>query len=225
MNLNGSVCIVTGSATGVGAACAVRLAAKGARGRRQLEPQRARERRRPPWLAKRPAPRRCWFRRMWPMTPPARRMADATLQRWGRIDALVNNAGITKFADPANLDLIEGADFHRLLDVNVIGAFQMTRAVGSGDAGARAGRNCERILKRDRDRRRQLNRLYGLEGRAECDDIDAGAGAGARDPGQCRQSGRDRFALDEGWPRRCRVCQSVRALFQYGRARPGGDAG
>jgi NAD(P)-dependent dehydrogenase (short-subunit alcohol dehydrogenase family) len=57
-----------------------------------------------------------------------RRMAEAALDAWGRIDGLVNNAGITKFADPADLDLIEGADFHRLLDVNVIGAFQMIRA-------------------------------------------------------------------------------------------------
>jgi NAD(P)-dependent dehydrogenase (short-subunit alcohol dehydrogenase family) len=58
-----------------------------------------------------------------------RRLADTALERWGRIDGLVNNAGITKFADPADLDLIEAEDFHRLLDVNVIGAFQMIRAV------------------------------------------------------------------------------------------------
>jgi NAD(P)-dependent dehydrogenase (short-subunit alcohol dehydrogenase family) len=58
-----------------------------------------------------------------------RRMADAALERWGRIDGLVNNAGVTKFANPADLDLLEAADFHRLLDVNVIGAFQMIRAV------------------------------------------------------------------------------------------------
>jgi NAD(P)-dependent dehydrogenase (short-subunit alcohol dehydrogenase family) len=58
-----------------------------------------------------------------------RRIAAAALERWGRIDGLVNNAGVTKFANPADLDALEAADFHRLLDVNVIGAFQMIRAV------------------------------------------------------------------------------------------------
>jgi 3-oxoacyl-[acyl-carrier protein] reductase len=58
-----------------------------------------------------------------------RRIARSALDRWGRIDGLVNNAGVTKFANPADLDLLEAADFHRLLDVNVIGAFQMIRAV------------------------------------------------------------------------------------------------
>ena len=67
------------------------------------------------------------FRRRCGLPPDGRR--SRWLDAWGRIDGLVNNAGITKFADPADLDLIEGADFHRLLDVNVIGAFQMVRAV------------------------------------------------------------------------------------------------
>jgi NAD(P)-dependent dehydrogenase (short-subunit alcohol dehydrogenase family) len=58
-----------------------------------------------------------------------RRLAATALERWGRIDGLINNAGITKFADPADLEGIGAEDFHRLLDVNVIGAFQMIRAV------------------------------------------------------------------------------------------------
>ncbi len=54
--------------------------------------------------------------------------ADAT----GRIDALFNNAGITKFApDHANLDAVNAEDFLRLYSVNVVGAFQMTRAARS----------------------------------------------------------------------------------------------
>jgi len=48
--------------------------------------------------------------------------------KWGRIDALVNNAGTTKFVDHANLDGLQADDFLRIYRVNVVGPFQMTRA-------------------------------------------------------------------------------------------------
>jgi NAD(P)-dependent dehydrogenase (short-subunit alcohol dehydrogenase family) len=49
--------------------------------------------------------------------------------KFGRIDALANNAGTTKFA-PAHgdLDALQGEDFLRLYAVNVVGPFQMIRA-------------------------------------------------------------------------------------------------
>ena len=56
-------------------------------------------------------------------------MAAAAIEKWGRIDILVNNAGTTKFVDHANLDGLDQDDFQRIYGVNVIGAFQMTRAV------------------------------------------------------------------------------------------------
>ena len=47
----------------------------------------------------------------------------------GRIDALFNNAGITKFAnDHSDLDAVSADDFMRLYAVNVVGAYQMIRA-------------------------------------------------------------------------------------------------
>jgi NAD(P)-dependent dehydrogenase (short-subunit alcohol dehydrogenase family) len=50
----------------------------------------------------------------------------------GRIDALFNNAGITKFAsNHADLDAVSAEDFTRLYAVNVAGAFQMIRAARS----------------------------------------------------------------------------------------------
>ncbi len=53
----------------------------------------------------------------------------AAAEPFGRIDALFNNAGITKFAQPhADLDAVDAEDFVRLYKVNVVGAFQMTRA-------------------------------------------------------------------------------------------------
>jgi 3-oxoacyl-[acyl-carrier protein] reductase len=57
-----------------------------------------------------------------------RRLAQATLDRFGRIDALVNNAGTTKFVSHANLDGLTADDFLRIYRTNVVGAFQMTRA-------------------------------------------------------------------------------------------------
>lgn len=51
---------------------------------------------------------------------------------YGRVDALFNNAGVTKFAaDHAALDDVSGDDFLRLYAVNVVGAYQMTRAARS----------------------------------------------------------------------------------------------
>jgi 3-oxoacyl-[acyl-carrier protein] reductase len=56
----------------------------------------------------------------------------AAAQRFGRIDALFNNAGTTKFANNhADMDAVSADDFLRLYQVNVIGAFQMIRAARS----------------------------------------------------------------------------------------------
>ena len=53
----------------------------------------------------------------------------AAAGRFGRIDALFNNAGVTKFAPRhGDLDAVSGEDFLRLYAVNVVGAFQMVRA-------------------------------------------------------------------------------------------------
>lgn len=57
-----------------------------------------------------------------------RRMVEEAMGRFGRIDALVNNAGTTKFVDHADLDGLDKADFLNIYSVNTVGAFQMTRA-------------------------------------------------------------------------------------------------
>jgi 3-oxoacyl-[acyl-carrier protein] reductase len=58
-----------------------------------------------------------------------RRIAEAALARWGRIDALVNAAGLTRFVDAADLEAVTAEDFQSMCAVNVVGPFQMTRAV------------------------------------------------------------------------------------------------
>jgi NAD(P)-dependent dehydrogenase (short-subunit alcohol dehydrogenase family) len=57
-----------------------------------------------------------------------RRIAEVAA-RFGRIDALVNNAGVTKHAqNHGDLDALSKEDFQRLFAVNTIGPFQMVRA-------------------------------------------------------------------------------------------------
>jgi NAD(P)-dependent dehydrogenase (short-subunit alcohol dehydrogenase family) len=50
---------------------------------------------------------------------------------WGRVDVLVNNAGTTKHMAHDNLDGLSAEDFQRLFGVNTIGPFQMVRAARS----------------------------------------------------------------------------------------------
>lgn len=55
-------------------------------------------------------------------------MVAATLSKWQRLDALVNNAGITTFSGGANWDALDADIFQRIFEVNVLGTFQMVRA-------------------------------------------------------------------------------------------------
>lgn len=68
-----------------------------------------------------------------------RRMVQETVDKWGRLDALVNNAATTDPIPQPDLEALSGDEFHRTYDTNVVGAFQMTRAASphlkaSGDA-------------------------------------------------------------------------------------------
>ena len=57
-----------------------------------------------------------------------RRVARAVLDKFGRIDALVNSAGTTKFVGHADLEGLSAEDFEAIFRVNLIGPFQMIRA-------------------------------------------------------------------------------------------------
>lgn len=57
-----------------------------------------------------------------------RRIVQAAVDKWGRVDVLVNNAGGTKFANHAELDELNAEDFLWIYKVNVVGAYQMIRA-------------------------------------------------------------------------------------------------
>jgi 3-oxoacyl-[acyl-carrier protein] reductase len=55
-------------------------------------------------------------------------MARQIEAEFGRLDALVNNAGMTIKTPPADLDGLDMADWDRVFAVNVRGLFQVTRA-------------------------------------------------------------------------------------------------
>ena len=57
-----------------------------------------------------------------------RRVASEVLAQCGRIDALVNSAGSTKFVKHADLEGLSAQDFQDIFRVNLIGPFQMVRA-------------------------------------------------------------------------------------------------
>jgi 3-oxoacyl-[acyl-carrier protein] reductase len=129
MELKDAVCIVTGSATGIGAACVIELARRGCRTVINYTKSEA-EAKETALTCERAGSETLLVRANVADDADCRRMADAALEKWGRIDGLVNNAGTTKVAfNHADLNALNAADFQSIYAVNVIGAFQMIRAV------------------------------------------------------------------------------------------------
>lgn len=67
-------------------------------------------------------------------------LAPAVVDRFGRIDVLVNNAGLFTGLAPGPLTDITVAEWQRVMDVNVLGAFLCTRAVVDAMAAVGGGR-------------------------------------------------------------------------------------
>ncbi|HEY5897038.1 MAG TPA: SDR family oxidoreductase, partial [Burkholderiales bacterium] len=57
-----------------------------------------------------------------------RRLASTVKEKLGGIDALVNNAGMTKVVPHADLEGLVAEDFQRIFALNVIAPYQMVRA-------------------------------------------------------------------------------------------------
>jgi len=67
------------------------------------------------------------------------RLVKAAVERFGRLDALVNNAAVTKVIPHKQMDRLNSADFEHIFSVNLIGNYQMCRAAAphlktTGDA-------------------------------------------------------------------------------------------
>jgi 3-oxoacyl-[acyl-carrier protein] reductase len=57
-----------------------------------------------------------------------KRLVAAALDKWSRLDVLINNAATTRPIAHRRMDLLDAAEFERVFAVNVIGNYQMTRA-------------------------------------------------------------------------------------------------
>ncbi|HWO43826.1 MAG TPA: SDR family oxidoreductase [Candidatus Eisenbacteria bacterium] len=125
MELANRVALVTGGAGGIGAAVARNLAALGAAGvviNYRSSARQAEE------LAHELGPRALAIRADVANDDEVRKMVAAVGDRFGRLDLLINNAGVTRWVDLSNLEGLTDGVWDEILDVNVKGAFRCARA-------------------------------------------------------------------------------------------------
>jgi 3-oxoacyl-[acyl-carrier protein] reductase len=121
------VALITGAATGIGRAAAVALAAAGfdAAINYSRSEQAARE---TAALAQAKGAKTLLFKCDVSDDPSVRKMLAALDQEFGRLDALVNNAGITSNVKASDFEAMTAEEWDRVFAVNVRGMFQVTRA-------------------------------------------------------------------------------------------------
>lgn len=127
MEVAGKAAIITGGGTGVGRATALALAGRGcsvlvnySRSREEAEKTAAEISglgvRGIPWQADVVDDAAC------------RSMVEAALREFRRLDILVNNAATTSFIPHKELERVSDADWEKIMNVNVKGPFQCSRA-------------------------------------------------------------------------------------------------
>ena len=127
MKLEGKAAIVTGAGTGVGAATARALAARGcavlvnySRSKDAAE--------RVAGEVEAAGVKSLAFGADVADDAACRDMVATAQQAFGRLDVLVNNAGVTTFIPHQNLEDVDDAAWKSILDVNLKGPFQCARA-------------------------------------------------------------------------------------------------
>jgi 3-oxoacyl-[acyl-carrier protein] reductase len=135
LSLEGRVAIVTGGTRGIGAACATWLAERGASvvvsGRDTDRMQSALK------AMEGLAGRVVGVAADAAKREDADRLVDAARQEFGRLDVVVNNAGITR---DTLLIRMKDDDWDQVMDVNLRGAFLLTRAAAKTMMRQRSGR-------------------------------------------------------------------------------------
>jgi len=145
MSMDGLCAIVTGSASGLGAASAAILAKGGARivvnySSSQTEAEQTAD------LCRSAGTEVVVVQGDVSRDEDCRTIVAAAAG-WGRLDVLVNNAGTTKHVAHGDLDGLSAEDFQRIYAVNTIGPFQMVRAARALlEAGAKASGRASAVV-------------------------------------------------------------------------------
>jgi 3-oxoacyl-[acyl-carrier protein] reductase len=127
-DLDGTVAIVTGGGTGIGRACALAFAARGARV--AVNYSRSRDDAEATAQECRAAGGDgAALQADVARSADVDRLVAQVAERWGRIDFLVNSAGTTKFAAYDDLDALTEEVWDDILGVNLKGVFFACRAV------------------------------------------------------------------------------------------------
>jgi ketoreductase RED2 len=118
------VALVTGSTSGIGAAVARRLVARGTavvvNSVTSVDAGKA--------MVEELGERAHYVQGDVSVEADAKRLIDETVSRFGRLDILVNNAGTTVVIPHSDLEAATPQVFRRLYDVNVVGTWQLTVA-------------------------------------------------------------------------------------------------
>ena len=121
--LSGRVALITGSASGIGEATARLFAAEGARVVVNSVSSVA-----DGTAVAASLPDAVYVQADVSDDAEARALVAAAVERYGRLDIVVNNAGFTKVIPHGDLEAVTDELFRRILDVNVLGTWHVSRA-------------------------------------------------------------------------------------------------
>lgn len=127
MELRGKVVLITGGATGIGRATALRFAAAGAHVAINYSRSATEARDTADAAAERGVEAEC-FQADVADDAAVRAMVDEVIKRFGRLDVLVNNAGTTAYVAHDDLEGLTEEIWDRILAVNLKGIFFCCRA-------------------------------------------------------------------------------------------------
>ena len=122
-SLDGKVAIITGSSSGIGEAIARRFAAEGA----AIVVNSSRSVDAGTFVAA-SLPDALYVQADIAVEADGARLVDAALDRWGRLDVLVNNAGTTQLIPHADLEAAGLEVWQRIFEVNVFGTWLLSRS-------------------------------------------------------------------------------------------------